>query len=89
MEKRIINRDFFEKKAEKVARELLGKYICYNNKEYQITKTEGRALLYEASPFCLFFILPISLMPVLYILLRLHQNPDNVFLPQSGVRIRQ
>lgn len=55
MEKRIINRDFFERKAEKVARDLIGKYIYYNNKEYQITKTEGRALLYEVSPFCLFF----------------------------------
>lgn len=41
MKKRIINRDFFEEKAEVVARDLIGKYICYNNKEYQITKTEA------------------------------------------------
>ena len=58
MEKRIINRDFFERKAEKVARDLIENTFVITNKEYQITKTEGRALLYEASPFCLFFILP-------------------------------
>lgn len=41
MKKRVINRDFFERKAEEVARELIGKYIYYNNKEYQITKAEA------------------------------------------------
>ena len=41
MKEKIVNRKFFEEKAEIVARHLIGKYICYNNNEYQITKTEA------------------------------------------------
>lgn len=43
MKKRITNREFFESKAEKVARDLLGKFIyCKNDEqEYQITETEA------------------------------------------------
>lgn len=43
MKKRIINREFFERKAEVVARDLLGKFICCENdeQEYQIIETEA------------------------------------------------
>lgn len=43
MKKRITNRDFFMEKAEVVARNLLGKFVCCksNGKEYQITETEA------------------------------------------------
>lgn len=43
MENRIINRKFFEGKAEKVARDLLGSFIFCKNDErkYQIMKTEA------------------------------------------------
>lgn len=43
MEKRITDRDFFERKAEEVARDLLGKFICCKNDEqkYQIIETEA------------------------------------------------
>lgn len=41
MKKRIINREFFERDAEAVARDLLGKFICYKNEEYQIIETEA------------------------------------------------
>lgn len=43
MEKRITNRKFFEGKAEEVARDLLGKFICCKNdeQEYQIIETEA------------------------------------------------
>lgn len=41
MEKRIINRNFFERKAEEVAKDLVGKSIYYKNNEYKIIKTEA------------------------------------------------
>ena len=43
MKKRITNREFFKGKAEKVARELLGKFICCKNngQKHQITETEA------------------------------------------------
>lgn len=41
MKKRITDRKFFEHKAEEVAQNLVGKFICYNNEAYLITKTEA------------------------------------------------
>lgn len=39
--KRITNREFFERKSEEVAYDLVGKYICYSNEYYQIIETEA------------------------------------------------
>lgn len=39
--KKITDRKFFERKSEDVARDLIGKYICYNGKSYQIIETEA------------------------------------------------
>lgn len=38
---KIINREFFKEKSEEVAYNLVGKYICHNNKYYQIIETEA------------------------------------------------
>lgn len=39
--RKITDRKFFERKSEDVARDLIGKYICYNGKSYQIIQTEA------------------------------------------------